>query len=173
MDTLWGYPNRVTRQEDGSYRWFNAIEVDYYRDREIYPAIWACGIIALCILLLGVVFAMMLDDWETFWIVILCDVVFAAISAVIIWLFGWGVGKPEMKPNERYEMTDDYIKTGSGKTSVYFNLKRVKELIIRADYIELWGRHRSMRVYVPREDMSFVRGFIMGRVPGDAEIRYE
>ena len=50
----------------------------------------------------------------------------------------------------------------------YFALKKTKKLFVAEKYIELKGDVRSMRLYVPQDDMEFVRGYIMNRVPPEA-----
>ncbi|MDO5132106.1 MAG: hypothetical protein Q4D81_03865 [Eubacteriales bacterium] len=173
MTTILGYPDRVTRQKDGTYQWYCEIEVDYYRNRSIYPAIWICGGIALFVLLYGLILSLQFDGGKSMMVVLLCTAVFIAISAVVIRLYGWGTGKTPFEPREMYILTDDFVKSGSGKSAEYIDFKRVREMVIKADYLELIEKHRRKRIYVPAEDMPFVRTFIMGRVPGDAEIRYE
>lgn len=173
MESLFGYPSRVTKQPNGTYWWFHRIDTKYYRDREIYPAVWACGFIAAFVMGYGLVLTILFDDWENFWIVALCDLVFILISAVVIRLFGWGTGKTKIDPKEMYILSDTYIKTGSGKSSVYFDFKGTRQITVTAGYLELKGKIKSTRIYVPEEDMAFVKGYVMNRMPGDVEIRYE
>ena len=61
---------------------------------------------------------------------------------------------------------------GYGKSSVYFDFDKAKVAIFTPKYIELQGRIKKIRVYVPEEDYSFVKGYIMSRLTGDCEIRY-
>ena len=74
---------------------------------------------------------------------------------------------------EIYHLTDEYIETGSGKTRALFSFKRTRKVIVTRKYMELRGRFGGPRVYAPEEDMSFVRSYILSRVPGEAQIRYE
>ena len=73
---------------------------------------------------------------------------------------------------EIYHLTDKYIETGSGKTRAIFSFKKTKTVIVTGNYIELVGRFGGPRVYVPEQDMSFVRSYILSRVPGEAQVQY-
>ena len=44
---------------------------------------------------------------------------------------------------------------------------------VTSGYIELIGNFSTNRIYVPAEDMDFVRSYIMQRLPADAEITNE
>ncbi len=72
---------------------------------------------------------------------------------------------------QTYLMTDSYIQAGSGKTTSVFSYKGIKVFIIRKTYLQLKGRFRRFKIFVAQEDMSFVKNYIMGRLPGDADIR--
>ena len=70
-------------------------------------------------------------------------------------------------------MNEIFVKTGSGKSSVYFDFTKAKTVIFTRKYIELQGKVKKMRVYMREEDSDFVRRHIMNRLGGDCEIRYE
>ena len=42
-----------------------------------------------------------------------------------------------------------------------------------AVFILVFGGIKKIRVFVPEEDYSFVKGFIMSRLTGECEIRYK
>ena len=50
--------------------------------------------------------------------------------------------------------------------------KKVKTMVLGEKYIELHGRIKRIRIYIPEEDCAFVREFIQGRLPLECEIRY-
>ncbi|MBR5095141.1 MAG: hypothetical protein IK095_08605 [Oscillospiraceae bacterium] len=170
--SLFQYPERLTRQQDGSYRWTCRIGLDYHRSQAML-AMKICLGIAVFLLAFGAFAAYSARDLEQIWIVALCVVVFLAIAAFFTRLYGWGIGSLRPDPRELYEMTEEHVKTGFGKTAAYFRYARVKVLVIRPDYLELRSRRSRVRVYAPEEDMAFVRDYIRRRVPGDAEVRFD
>ena len=70
-------------------------------------------------------------------------------------------------------MGEDFVKSGYGKSSVWFYFRKVKTIVLGKKYLELQGKTKRMRIYVPEEDYDFVRGFIQGRVPMECDVRYE
>ena len=162
------YPTQITTQPNGTYTWSCSIDVDYYR-RNMAMGFKACLWIAAFLLVFGAFLCYRFQDWSTLLIIAACDAVFLLISILIFWLFTHFATDPQ----EHYEMTDIYIKTGSGKSSVYFDLKRVKTATFGPKYIELKGKVAKMRVYAPAEDFNFVKSYIMTQLPGDCAILYE
>ena len=128
----------------------------------------ACLGIAAFVLVFGGILAIQYDDWTSFLIVAGSDAVFLLITFVVFKL-----ALSAKDPQESYEMSDVYIKSGYGKSSVYFDFDKAKVAIFTPKYIELQGRIKKIRVYVPEEDYSFVKGYIMSRLTGECEIRYE
>ena len=45
--------------------------------------------------------------------------------------------------------------------------------MVSANYLELCGKYKNNRIYVPPEDMDLVRDFILNHLPEDVLIRYE
>ena len=76
-------------------------------------------------------------------------------------------------PHESYELTEDFVKSGYGRSSVCFDFKKVRVMVLSAKYIELHGKTKRMRIYVPEEDYNFVRGHIQSRAPMECEIRHD
>ena len=128
----------------------------------------ACLGIAAFVLVFGGILAIQYDDWTSFLIVAGSDAVFLLITFVV---FKFAFLPKD--PKESYEMSDIFVKSGYGKSSVYFDFDKAKVAIFTPKYIELQGRIKKIRVYVPEEDYSFVKGYIMSRLTGDCEIRYE
>ena len=143
------------------------MDVDYYR-KGMGMGIKACLGIAAFILVFGGIMAIQFDDWMYFLIVAGCDAVFLLIMFVVFKL-----ALSAEDPQESYEMSDIFVKSGYGKSSVYFDFDKAKVAIFTPKYIELQGRIKKIRVYVPEEDYSFVKGYIMNRLTGECEIRYE
>ena len=70
-------------------------------------------------------------------------------------------------------MSEIYIKSGYGKSSVYLHYTKLKTVIFSRNYIELRGKTSKMRVYIPAEDFYFVKDYIQRHLPGECDIRYE
>ena len=158
---------KITRNSYGFYTWRCSMDVDYYR-KGMGMGIKACLGIAAFILVFGGIMAIQFDDWMYFLIVAGCDAVFLLIMFVVFKL-----ALSAEDPQESYEMSDIFVKSGYGKSSVYFDFDKAKVAIFTPKYIELQGRIKKIRVYVPEEDYSFVKGYIMSRLTGECEIRYE
>ena len=158
---------KITRNSYGFYTWRCSMDVDYYR-KGMGMGIKACLGIAAFILVFGGIMAIQFDDWMYFLIVAGCDAVFLLIMFVVFKL-----ALSAEDPQESYEMSDIFVKSGYGKSSVYIHFEKAKVAIFTPKYIELQGRIKKIRVYVPEEDYSFVKGYIMNRLTGECEIRYE
>ena len=160
-------PARITRQPNGTYTWSCSIEPEYHR-RSIRPGLYACIGIAVFLLIFGGVLAYSYHDIKDFFIVAGCAAVFLLISFLV-----FGLAFSATDPHESYQMTEEYVKSGYGKSSVYFDFRKVRVLVLSAKYIELHGKTRRMRIYIPEEEYNFVRGFIQARIPMECEVRYD
>lgn len=159
--------DRITKQSDGSYKWSCAIDIDYHQ-RSVHKGIWACAVITAFVLILyAVISAMNKTQSSDLWIPLLVIGVILAIALPLLYL-----QSTASDPHEQYVMTEAYVKSGYGKSSVFSNFKDANALEITAKYIEIIGPHTRDRIYVPAEDMDFIRQFILDRIPEDASIRY-
>lgn len=161
------YPGKIKQQPNGTYSWSCPIEAEYHRS-SIRPGLYACIGIAIFLLIFGGILAYQYHDIKDFLIVAGCVAVFLLISFLV-----FGLAFSATDPHESYEMTEDFVKSGYGRSSVYFDFKKVKELVLSGKYIELHGKTKRMRIYIPEEDFNFVRGYIQARIPMECEIRYE
>ena len=143
------------------------MDVDYYR-KGMWMGVRACLGIAAFILVFGGILSIQYNDWTSFLIVAGSDAVFLLITFVVFKL-----ALSAKDPQERYEMSDVYIKSGYGKSSVYFDYDKARVAIFTPRYIELQSGIKKIRVFVPEEDYSFVKGYIMSRLTGECEIRYK
>ena len=107
------------------------------------------------------------DVRNDLWIPLLVIGVILVIGLPLLFLWN---SAPD--PHEQYLMTEDYVKSGYGKSSIFSEFKKTRELLITPKYIELTGPRSSNRIYVPEEDMDFVRNFITERMPDGVNIRY-
>lgn len=161
------YTDRVIKQSDGCYCWRQETDREYELSR-LRAGFIACVIIALFILVYGGILSILYPDPENMLVVAACAAVFMLICILIFGLCAHFV----KSPSETYIMDDTYIQTGEGKSSVLFNYKGAKKVTLTPKYIELKGRLKTVRVYVPPQDMSFVKNHILSRVSGQADIVY-
>ena len=149
------YPDRVQIQEDGFYRW--NCRIDKSSEHRIYMiTMKVCGIIAALILVRGLVFAWMVRDLEVLGIIAGCVAIFLLISVGVCVL----IDRLSQDPHEIYEMTDSYVKIGTGKYAQYFWYKDIRQTTYDMNYMELKGLVRTRRVYIPAEDMEFVKSYV-------------
>ncbi len=159
--------SRVTQEPDGTCRWECPIDTDYHRKSG------RAGLLGILVVCAAVFFIFLIasegstaqhDVWIPF--LVIGVILAAALPLVFIW-------NSAADPHERYEMTEDCVRSGYGKGSVCSEFKKTKAVTVSAKYIELIGTYRSNRVYVPPEDMDFVREYIITKLPKDTVIRYE
>ena len=161
------YLAKIHKNSNGFCVWSCSMDVDYYR-KGMWMGVRACLGIAAFILVFGGILSIQYNDWTSFLIVAGSDAVFLLITFVVFKL-----AFSARDPQESYEMSDIYVKSGYGKSSVYFDYDKAKVAIFTPKYIELQKGIKKMRVYVPEEDYSFVKGYIMSRLSGECEIKYE
>ena len=160
------YLAKIHKNSNGFYVWSCSMDVDYYR-KGMWMGVRACLGIAAFILVFGGILSIQYNDWTSFLIVAGSDAVFLLITFVVFKL-----ALSAKDPQESYEMSDVYVKSGYGKSSVYFDFDKARVAIFTPKYIELQRGIKKIRVFVPAEDYSFVKGFIMSRLTGECEIRY-
>ena len=166
-ESMDGNSGRVRKNSNGFYTWTCSIGVEYYQ-KGMWAGIYACLGIAAFLLVFGAFLAVQYKDWSDFLIVAGCDAVFLLITFVVFRL-----ALSAKDPQESYEMSDIYIKSGYGKSSVYFDFDKAQVAVFTPRYIELQRGIKKMRAYVPEEDYDFVKGYVMSRLKGECEIRYQ
>lgn len=158
--------DKIRQGSDGKYQWNCSIDRDYHRRTGLKGLI---GILGLCafvfILFLFVSHGSIKDD---LWIPLVVIGVILLISLPLI--FMWNSAGD---PHEQYEMTEDYVRSGYGKAAIYSEFKKINEAVVTEKYIEMIGKFQNNRIYVPAEDMDFVRDFILKRLPEEALIRHQ
>ena len=170
MNPLTYYPDQITQQPDGSYKWQCSIDVEYHR-HNMRVGMYLCFGIGAFLLFYGVFLSWRFHDWKSLLIVAGSVLVFLLITLLAFW--------PAIHlvkaPMEQFWMSDIDIHVGTGRNSVFFYYKNARTVIVHRDCIELQNKYiKKVRVYAPSaEDLEFVRKYILNRVPGDAEIRYE
>ena len=157
--------NRITQEPNGSYKWDCSIDRDYHQ-RSGREGLW--GVLILCAVVLFIFLGISHGEnlKEDIWIPLLVIGVILLITLPLLFLWN-SAGDP----HEQYVMTEDYVKSGYEKSSIYSEFKNTKEVYVTAKYIEMIGKYKNNRIYVSPEDMEFVREFILKRLPEDAVIR--
>ena len=158
--------NRITQDPDGSYRWDCPIETEYHRrsgQSSLLAVLIICAVVAVVFLVAS---HGTTDEGNNIWIVFLVIGVILVIAIPLILLWN-SAGDP----HEQYYMDENYVKSGYGKSSIYSEFKKTKEVIITEKYIEMSGKYRTNRIYIPSDDIDFVREFILKRLPSDTVIR--
>ena len=159
--------NKIVQAADGSYSWDCSIDRGYHRKTGREGLL---GILFLCafVFILFLLVSHGTNLKEDLWIPLTVIGVILLISLPLLFLWN-SAGDP----HERYIMTEDYVRSGYGKSAVYSEFKKTKEAVITGKYIEMIGNYRNNRIYVPPEDMDFVREFILERLPEEVRIRQE
>ncbi|MBR6089597.1 MAG: hypothetical protein IKP86_06665, partial [Anaerolineaceae bacterium] len=103
---------------------------------------------------------------EDIWIPLLVIGVILLISLPLLFLWNSAAD-----PHEQYILTEEYVKSGYGKSAIFSEFKKTKEVVVTGKYIEMTGKYGINRIYVPAEDMDFVRGHILDRLQPDALVR--
>ena len=153
------------KEPDGSYHWDCPIDTEYHR-KSGRQGLWA--VLALC----GFVFILFFaishgrDAAADIWIPLLVTGVILLISLPLLFLW-----TSASAPHEQYVLTGEYVKSGYGKASIYSEFEKTKEVVITPKYMEMIGKYRTNRIYIPPEDMDFVREFILRHLPDDVKIR--
>ena len=73
-------------------------------------------------------------------------------------------------PQEQYQMTEEYVRSGYGRSAVYSDFDKTTSATFSPRYIELSRKGKAHRIYVPEEDMMFVRDYILSRLPAETDI---
>lgn len=159
-------PGKIKQHSNGTYTWSCPIEVEYHRN-SIRPGLYACIGIAVFLLIFGGILAYQYHDLKYFFIVAGCTAVFLLLAFLV-----FGLAFSATDPHESYVLTEEFVKSGYGKSSVYFDFMKVETIVLGTKYIELHGKTKRIRIYIPEEDFNFVRGYIQYRVPMGCKIRY-
>ena len=153
--------DKITQEPDGSFRWDCPIEREYHQRAGRQGL---AGVLILCAFVFIVSLAVSHGtDFRTP-LIVTGVILVTALPLLYFW-------NSAEDPHEQYMMTEEYVKSGYGKGALFSEFKKTKDVTVTAKYIELAGKHRNNRIYVPPEDMDFVRDFILERLPDDAVIR--
>lgn len=157
--------SRITQELNDKYSWSCAVDIDFHRKqgrKGLLGVVIVCVFVFTLFLILSLRFGAMNDMW----VPLLVIGVILAVALPLLFLWN-GAGDPQ----EQYVMTDKWVRSGYGKGSVFSDYAKTKEVVLTEKYIELVGKHKTNRIYVPAEDMAFVRDYILVRLPEDVVIR--
>ena len=157
------FTDRVTMGQDGRYRWKCPIDKEYermqYRFTFKVMAVVSAAMVA---------FGAFLDMEFLLTVVLIETVGLMAVIALVIFI----VSRVSGQPVQRYRMTDEYVEIVNAKASVFHRFDRIKEIVVNPRYLELHGRIRVSRIYIPQEDYPFVKGYILNHTMGSAVVRH-
>ena len=148
-----GYPDRVTKGEDGTYRWSGRLDKEYER-RDYIVTLWTCAGICMLIMLLTA-----LTDLKSLWITGPCAAAIMGIAGIICLLLDRAKGSAR----HQYEMNEEYVRLVNGKYSRYYEYPKISGVEVKNGYLEVRRNRVSNRFYVPEEDMAFVAEYITSR----------
>ncbi len=158
--------DRITQNTDGSYQWSCRIDTDFHKKSAV-KGIWGCVIIIAVIMIIYALLPSGPGREKDIRTALIPVGVVVIIAAPLLFL-----QYNASEPHEQYVMTNDFVKSGYGKAAIFSEFKKTKELNITANYIELIGAHGSNRIYVPAEDMTFVRDYLIAKMPEGTPIRH-
>lgn len=156
--------SRITLGPDKSYHWDCPVDKDFHQ-KSGRQGLWAVVFICAFVFILFLIINHGPGTGNDLWIPLLVIAVILVISLPLLLL--WNSADD---PHEQYVLTEDGVKSGYGKSTIYTDFKNTREVAVTSRYIELSGKYRKNRIYVPTEDMAFVRDFILKRLPDDVMI---
>ena len=158
------FPRRVTRFEDGVYRW-KGIEDMEQSLSTLMAAIKGCG----GILAFMVIFVIFLDGIHG--LLYLLPVAAAMfVTFGLLWLL---IKKGPGDITLDYDMTDEYIRVlGSGKSNYTHEFKKLRSIrVLRERHaIELKKGIGTIRIFTDPEDLFMVRDHIIQHSPQGVEL---
>ena len=158
------YPTRVERDLEGVYRWTCPIDKKY-EHREYRLTMWVVG--GCCLLIIGLS-AFWGFDHESQRTVVLSCLAAMFIAQMVCRFFE---GLPGTI-NQKYELTDSYIRIGEGSRAATIRLDKVDKVIVYGDALELFGKFGSPMVFVPYEDYDIIKDRILTLTSEKAKIEY-
>ena len=113
------YPDRVTRGNDGTYRWTGQLDKEYER-RDYRVTLWTCAGISMLIMVITA-----MTDLKSLWITGPCAAVIMGIAGIICLLLDRAKGSAA----QRYEMNEQYIRLVNGKYSRYYEYPKISSMM--------------------------------------------
>ena len=155
----------MMQSEDGVYHWIGTFDKEY--ETKQYRIVWiTMGITCLFLIIFGAVLCIPVGDYGMFAAFLLPCLAVLIITFLVIELF-----KHSKAGSSRgYSMSDKSIWMGYRRSRVDFFFHSAKHVIFTKTYIEPVQKIGGFRIYVPEEDMPFVKNYVRSRLPYDCEI---
>ena len=155
----------IRRDEHGAYHWTGTIDAGY--EGKTFRIVF--GVVGgICALFMIMSLAM---GGEMMKVTLLSCGGALAVAGGVCWLFNRNAGRRQ----QSYIMTEDSISFRLGRYNSAYTFSSIKKVIVYTgrNMIELYPVFGSAAVFTSHEDFSFVRDFILQRIPDDAEVQYE
>ena len=167
MVTYKDYPARVTRYEDGEYRWECAVD----QEQELGEIMLAMKICAGILIALAIYGFFLSGKGFLPYLLAAVAVVFGICG--LFWLL---VLKGKGRFVQRYEMTDEYIRfVGTEKTMMKYEFKDLiyVRLLRARKAIELKSKKGTAVAFTDPEELLMVRDHIIENSPATVMVRYD
>ena len=149
----------MTRSENGNYHWTGTFDREYeMKQYQIVATV--VEVICIGLMIFGGFLCIPSGDWGAFLVIFLSCIAGLLITIGVIRFFKRGYGS-----TRGYGMSEYSIWTGSKRYRTAFVFDSAKHVIFTDTYIEPVQKIRGFRIYVPADDMPFVRDFVMKRLP--------
>lgn len=148
-------PGTLRRLKKDGYCWNGKLGEDYVK-RQADQVVKIMGVVCLCILLAAFAISGGGGQIEFMLVMLATDAMLMGVAFLIRWLM------PRMSGNRTmyYEMREDGIVIGSGKSSIYFPWERIRKIRDQGEYLEIAGKIRKERIYASDEEKPFIREYI-------------
>ena len=154
----------MKQSSDGNYYWTGIFDKDY--EKEQYRIVWiTVGIICVFLIVFGGFLILPSGDWQLFMPVLLPCLAVIGITYAIIAIFKTGPGS-----KRDYGMNENGIWMGSRRSRVDFYFRSAKHVIFTKNYIEPVKKTGGFRIYVPKEDMLFIKDYVRRHLPDNCEV---
>ena len=155
----------MTQSEDGVYHWTGTFDKEY--ETKQYRIVWiTVGITCLFLIIFGAILCLPAGDTGMFAAFLLPCSAVLTITFLVIEL----LKRSKAGSSRGYSMSDKSIWMGYRRSRADFFFHSAKHVIFTGTYIEPVQRIGGFRIYVPEEDMPFVKNYVRSRLPYDCEI---
>ena len=150
----------MKRDEKGNYYWVGTFDKEY-ETKQYKIVFYALG--GMCLFLMILIGSLCIPngDWSLFLMgcVLPCGIIMA-ITLGVIAVFKRGPGS-----TRGYGMSETGIWIGSGRSRGDFYFRSAKHVVFTKTYIDPMMKIGGFRIYVPEEDMPFVKNFVRRHLP--------
>ena len=147
-------------RENGTYSWTGTFDPEYENSQYRIVA-YVLGAFSLFLIIFGAVLCFLSRDWEGLAAFAGPAVAVMAITMAVIGFFQ----KTGAGSKRGYTMNDTCIQMGADRSAGLFFFSSAKHVIFTKTYIEPVQKIGGFRIYVPEEDMPFVKNYVLQRLP--------